>query len=283
MGIIWPMLTVSKSLWIIPLGSNTVSLASGLLQLLSDGHLFLFLIIFLFSIAFPTAKLFLLYRLWYQPLNPTAATKLTHFLAVTGKWSMLDVLVVGMLVVILKLRDLVTVTVDFGVFFFATSVILTMIATSRVLKTIHAPAHLQTRARAQLPAPRSPTFFQRKPGLRLTCAILLAPIALLTGFAGVSIAIMSTEGWPFDSSDIFPASILIGVAAALGYGSIIHFARFRRRNTPAPSLALPQPAAASLDADTAFCPYCGRHTRSDFQFCPSCGKENPIMGQGTDS
>ena len=140
LGILWPLITVKKHVgwWIFNFvdESNTVSLASGLLSLLSEGHLLLFLIIFLFSIAFPTAKNGILYILWYHGLPPAEEYRLVKLLGVTGKWSMLDVLVVGLLVVVLKLGDLVSVKVHAGVLFFSVSVITSMLINSNTKKLI---------------------------------------------------------------------------------------------------------------------------------------------------
>ena len=138
LGVLWPLITIKKHVgwWIFTLvdESNTVSLASGLIDLFSNGHLFLFCVIFTFSIVFPTLKLGVLLVLWYRGVAPADEARWLHRLAITGKWSMLDVLVVSLLVVILKLGDLVAVEVHLGVFFFALSVILSMLITARVVK-----------------------------------------------------------------------------------------------------------------------------------------------------
>jgi len=140
LGILSPLITINKHVgfWGFTIFNerNTVSLASGLLSLISEGHLLLFLIIFLFSIAFPTAKNGILYILWYHGLPPSEEHRLVKLLGVTGKWSMLDVLVVGLLVVVLKLGDLVTVQVHAGVLFFSVSVITSMLINSHTQKLI---------------------------------------------------------------------------------------------------------------------------------------------------
>ena len=62
--------------------------------------------------------------------------ELAHRLAVFGKWSMLDVIVVGILVVVVKIEGMVSVKVHAGVYFFAASVILTMITTAWIGKML---------------------------------------------------------------------------------------------------------------------------------------------------
>ena len=141
-GVFWPMLTIQKKIIGIPLGSNSVSLASGLVDLIGKGDIPLFALIFVFSIAFPVAKLVVLFRLWVHPFAASRAHALAHRLAVFGKWSMLDVLVVGMLVAVVKIRGMVEVEVHLGIYFFAFSVILSMLATSaigRMLDGIESP------------------------------------------------------------------------------------------------------------------------------------------------
>ena len=138
LGLFWPLLTIKKhvSWWIITFidERNTVSLASGLRDLLKAGHLLLFGIIFLFSVAFPVTKLGLCSYIWYQGVSQSQKERWIHWLAVAGKWSMLDVMVVSLLVVILKLGDLVDVQVHLGVLFFAVSVILSMLITAEIGK-----------------------------------------------------------------------------------------------------------------------------------------------------
>ena len=135
-GIFWPMLTIQKKIIGIPLGGNSVSLASGLIDLIAKGDVALFALIFVFSIAFPVGKLAVLFRLWLHPFSPSRAHALAHRLAVFGKWSMLDVLVVGMLVAIVKIRGMVEVEVHMGIYFFALSVILSMLVTAAITRML---------------------------------------------------------------------------------------------------------------------------------------------------
>lgn len=134
-GIIWPLMTIEKKI-IIPFKGDTVSLVSGIVKLFYNGDVLLFLILFAFSIAFPVGKLIVLFRLWHHPYAKDRSGQLAHRLAVFGKWSMLDVIVVGLLVVIVKIEGMVSVEVHAGVYFFATSVILTMLTTAWIGKML---------------------------------------------------------------------------------------------------------------------------------------------------
>lgn len=136
LGIFWPLMTVEKSIFVFKFSGETVSLVSGLAALFAKGDVFLFLIVFFFSIAFPVGKLIVLFRLWHHPYTADRCEELAHRLAVFGKWSMLDVMVVGLLVVIVKIRGMVAVNVHAGVYLFAVSVILTMLMTASIGKML---------------------------------------------------------------------------------------------------------------------------------------------------
>jgi len=58
-GISLPILTITKLLVV----SNEVSILTGLLQLIDEQQYFIFIVIFLFSIALPLLKLYYLYLL----------------------------------------------------------------------------------------------------------------------------------------------------------------------------------------------------------------------------
>ncbi len=136
LGIFWPLMTIEKSIFGFKFSGETVSLVSGLAALFDKGDVFLFLIVFFFSIAFPVGKLVVLFRLWNHPYTADRCEELAHRLAVFGKWSMLDVMVVGLVVVIVKIRGMVAVNVHAGVYLFAVSVILTMLITASIGKML---------------------------------------------------------------------------------------------------------------------------------------------------
>jgi len=130
MGIFSPLMTVSKHVtkWYITLvdEKNTVSLVSGLQGLVHDGHWGIFLLLFAFSIVFPVTKLVLCLLMWSVPMGASTRHSISNVLYHAGKWSMLDVFVVGILVVAVKLGDTVEVQLHSGVFWFAASVCLSI-------------------------------------------------------------------------------------------------------------------------------------------------------------
>ena len=123
-GLQAPILTLEK----FYLFSNTVSLWSALRQLLAEGEWGLVALIGGFSVLFPILKILLLLAIW----NLEAATTARHrqhleWLATYSRWSMLDVFVVALLVVSVKLGALAQARVEYGIYVFAASVVLTML------------------------------------------------------------------------------------------------------------------------------------------------------------
>ena len=101
------------------------------MQLFTDGQYLLFVILLAFSILLPIAKLILLFRFWHA--ESTNNQQLEHFMNwIThyGKWSMLDVFVVALLVVIVKLGVLASVIVHYGIYMYAGAGLLIMIVTT---------------------------------------------------------------------------------------------------------------------------------------------------------
>jgi paraquat-inducible protein A len=119
---------------------NTFSIHSGLVALFKEGEYILFLIIFVFTILFPVVKIIFLalihyFRFWPQEKRK----KLLHYLSLVSKWSMLDVFIVALLVVIIRLGITGRVEVRWGIYVFAASVILSTLATQRLGRITHSP------------------------------------------------------------------------------------------------------------------------------------------------
>lgn len=123
-GCIAPLFTLSKFF----IFSNTVSLLSALLELWYESYYALFLVLLLFSVLFPLVKLLLmLYLLVSTKISQQRHHKLIGFLELVGKWSMLDVFVVAVLLVTIKLGPMADVEVHYGLYLFSVSIILMMI------------------------------------------------------------------------------------------------------------------------------------------------------------
>ncbi|MCK5896913.1 MAG: paraquat-inducible protein A [Cocleimonas sp.] len=122
-GITAPLLTLVKFSFL----ENTVSLLSTIKQFYVDKEWFLFIIIALFSLCVPVIKianLLLILNAGYS--RGSILDKSLQIIEIIGKWSMLDVFVVALLIVSVKLRALAKVEVHYGLYAFATAVLLTM-------------------------------------------------------------------------------------------------------------------------------------------------------------
>jgi len=130
-GLFAPMLTLEK----FYIFSDTHSLFSALRQLFHEGEWVLLLLIGGFSVVLPVAKLTLLYWVWNrEPAASERHRRKMQLIAHYGRWSMLDVFVVALLVVTVKLEAIASVRIHYGVLAFAASVILTMLVTERVAR-----------------------------------------------------------------------------------------------------------------------------------------------------
>lgn len=129
-GLVAPIITLEKFVLI----ENTFSVVSGIWQLAQEGRWFLFVIIGVFSILLPLLKLAVLHRLLGRRCHNAAHLRTyLHWMHLYGKWSMLDVFIVAVLVVAVKLGAIAQVEMRYGLYAFATSVLLTMFITARVV------------------------------------------------------------------------------------------------------------------------------------------------------
>jgi len=122
-GVTAPLLTLEKMYFF----ENTVSLLSTIEELFLQKEWFLFVIITLFSLCVPILKitsLLLILNLAYA--KNSLLDRTLHIIEAIGKWSMLDVFVVALLLVSVKLGALAKVEVHYGLYAFALSVLLTM-------------------------------------------------------------------------------------------------------------------------------------------------------------
>lgn len=122
-GITAPLMTLQKLYFF----ENQVSLISAVTQLFDKKEWVLFIVIGLFSLCLPFIKIFSLAAILHIPhQGESFLDKLLSWIEHWGKWSMLDVFVVALLLVSVKLGALAKVTVHYGIYAFALSVILSM-------------------------------------------------------------------------------------------------------------------------------------------------------------
>ena len=109
------------------------SLVSIVRELYLSGEIFLAAIICIFSVIFPFFKLLYLLALYsIRQVHPGGPGRLLKRISWLGKWSMLDVLVLALLIFYAKATNLADATSMPGIYLFAAAVILTMIANSMI-------------------------------------------------------------------------------------------------------------------------------------------------------
>lgn len=124
-GIFFPFFNVTK-LWVF---HDAVSVVSGIITLFRTGEYFLFAVLALFTLVFPLVKLGLLTVIWLErDHNLAKVHRLHHWVENAGRWSMLDVFVVAILIVVTKSAALADIRIGVGLYLFTFSVIFTQFA-----------------------------------------------------------------------------------------------------------------------------------------------------------
>ncbi len=131
--VIYPVALTLPVMQIERLGyASDASIWSGMVGLLAEGHVFIGLVVLLFSIVAPVGKLGLSLTLCagkrgLDRRDRASVYKLIEFI---GRWGMVDVLLVAVLVATVKLGDVVQVTPGPGVVAFGVVVMLSLIAST---------------------------------------------------------------------------------------------------------------------------------------------------------
>ncbi len=124
-GIFRPFTEVTK-LWLF---ENKVSVYDGLIIFMKSREYFLFTILLVFTVIFPFVKILSLLTLSLKSgLSGKRVVQLYGFVSHLGKWSMLDVFVVTILVLLLKSGGVASIKIQDGFFLFFASVMLTQLA-----------------------------------------------------------------------------------------------------------------------------------------------------------
>ncbi len=130
-GVFLPMITISKFFIV----KNSFSVASGLLQLLKDGQLLLFLVVGGFSVLLPILKIYVLFKLLYDnAASNHQVERYLHLMHEYGRWAMLDVMVVAVLIVTVKLGAIASIQVHLGLYVFGGAVLIIMLITSETVR-----------------------------------------------------------------------------------------------------------------------------------------------------
>ncbi|BDM20851.1 paraquat-inducible protein A [Pseudomonas sp. NPDC089428] len=123
-----PIMTVST----LGQGSGD-TIMSGVITLLKHGMVPIAAVVFIASILVPTFKLVGIGLLLYsvqrrQPLSARQRILMYRFIEFIGRWSMLDIFVIAILVAVVNFGRIASVEANLGAVAFATVVILTMLA-----------------------------------------------------------------------------------------------------------------------------------------------------------
>ncbi|MEL6746206.1 MAG: paraquat-inducible protein A [Pseudomonadota bacterium] len=97
--------------------------------LYDQGEQFLAALIFIFSVGFPALKLFYLIAVTSLSMsNPERHDRVFHRLEWLGKWSMMDVMVLALIIFYVNAGSVAQADAQIGIYYFAASVVLTMLA-----------------------------------------------------------------------------------------------------------------------------------------------------------
>ncbi len=125
------LLPITKVISLGKVQSDTIM--SGVIYFVKHGSWPIALVIFVASVFVPLLKLFLLTFLLISvqrksQWRPKDRTRLFRITEAVGRWSMVDIYVVTILVALVNLGSLATIEADAGAIFFAGVVIITMFA-----------------------------------------------------------------------------------------------------------------------------------------------------------
>jgi paraquat-inducible protein A len=114
------------------LGEEDDTIMSGVLSLIEDGSWPLALLVFIASIVVPLLKLlamtWLLVSIHHRAAHALQRSRLFRLVEFIGRWSMLDVYAISLLVALVQIRSLAIIQVGLGALAFAAVVVLTILA-----------------------------------------------------------------------------------------------------------------------------------------------------------
>ena len=173
---------------------STYSIVSSVLELANAGNVLIAGIIFLFSALFPVLKLALVLYLAMRP-TPRAGDSgrsLVKFMLAAGKYSMLDVFVIALLIVAFKLGGVIKAEIDFGLYLFILSIVLSTLANLMLMASLD-PASAETRKGDEMSAPEEQ---RAKTGNRrgLVRPVVLILLPLILGVLGAALYFTASSG-----------------------------------------------------------------------------------------
>jgi paraquat-inducible protein A len=130
-GIVTPLITLSKFV----VFKNSFSVVGGVVELIKQGQWLLFIVLTTFSIILPLLKIIVLQMILSSRMSTSVSIqKLLHWMHEFGRWAMLDVMVVAILIVTVKLGAIASIEVHYGLYLFGIAVLLIMLITHQVMQ-----------------------------------------------------------------------------------------------------------------------------------------------------
>jgi paraquat-inducible protein A len=123
--------------------STEASIIRGVGTLLADRHYFVGVVVLVFSLVLPPLKLLALLLLSSGLLRGARQARLHHAVELLGRWSMLDVLVIAVLVAFVKLGDTVSIRPGAGLVLFLSCVLFSLLSSC----CLHLPSLWKEEAR----------------------------------------------------------------------------------------------------------------------------------------
>jgi paraquat-inducible protein A len=128
-GWVLPIMTIDRLFFL----EERVSLVEGILELFQEGHVFLGVLLGAFSIVFPAAKILIALYLWQSTdADHGKLSGILSWLERLGRWSMLDVFIVALLVVAIQVSLISDVATHLGFYLFTVGVVLSLILVRRL-------------------------------------------------------------------------------------------------------------------------------------------------------
>ena len=115
------------------------SLLSTIYELGQANEWFLCVVVGVFSVVFPAAKLAALFRAATHS-DPAHASESLALVENLGKWSMLDVFVLAIFIVVIKMGSVITASLAPGAYCFVLSVVLAMASTMLIRRRLREKA-----------------------------------------------------------------------------------------------------------------------------------------------
>ncbi len=116
---------------------NISTLWESVVSLYSSGSIFIAIIILVASIIIPFTKLFILLYLTFANYRQDLGhherkfhSRLYQFIEAIGRWSMLDIFLVAIMVAVFKFGKWTTIKIEMGAVLFTLVVVLTLLATA---------------------------------------------------------------------------------------------------------------------------------------------------------